>query len=56
MNFNNYKTILIEGSIIERIRREFSFPMDNSILNAELVFTKDGKDILNKIYKESIAS
>jgi homocysteine S-methyltransferase len=54
MDFNNYKIILTEGAVIERIRREFSFPMDNSILNAELVFTKDGKDILNKIYKEYI--
>ncbi len=46
--------ILIEGPIIERVKREFSFKLDKHIENALMIYDDNGKKLLNRIYREYI--
>lgn len=47
-----FPLILTEGAVIERIKREFSYKLDESIANAEMVYSKEGKTLLEKIYRQ----
>ena len=49
---NSYPHIITEGSIIERLKREFNYPLDNNLSNTLMIYNKEGKDLLEKIYRE----
>ncbi len=51
---NFYPHIITEGSIIERLKREFNYPLDNNLSNALMIYSKEGKQLLEKIYHEYI--
>ena len=51
---NSYPHIITEGSIIERIKREFNYPLDNLLSNANMIYDDEGKILLEKIYREYI--
>lgn len=44
--------ILTEGSVIERLKREFKYPLDNFLLNAQMIYSEGGRELLRKIYKQ----
>ena len=56
MNFSEavsfYPHIITEGSIIERLKREFNYPLDNALSNALMIYDEAGKVLLEKIYRE----
>lgn len=56
MNFseaiNSYPYIITEGSIIERLKREFNYPLDDILSNALMIYDEAGKSLLEKIYRE----
>ncbi|HZW39726.1 MAG TPA: homocysteine S-methyltransferase family protein [Ignavibacteriaceae bacterium] len=52
--FNKYDLIISEGSIIERLKREFAYEIDEHILNAIMVYQEEGKFLLKQIYKQYI--
>ena len=58
MNFRsaikNYPHIITEGSIIERLKREFNYPLDNLLSNAKMIYDNKGKILLEKIYRKYI--
>jgi len=58
MNFrdaiNHFPHIITEGSIIERLKREFNYPLDDLLSNALMIYDDDGKVLLEKIYREYI--
>jgi homocysteine S-methyltransferase len=43
--------ILAEGSVIERIRREFRYPLDGDIANAGMIYEEEGRAVLSAIYR-----
>ena len=47
-----YPHIITEGSIIERLKREFNYPLDDSLSNALMIYDEAGKSLLEKIYRE----
>lgn len=47
--------ILAEGAVIERIKREFKFELDQYIENAGMIYDNKGKKILDKIYNQYIS-
>lgn len=49
-----YPHIITEGSIIERLKREFNFPLDDNLSNALMIYDEKGKVLLEKIYREYI--
>jgi S-methylmethionine-dependent homocysteine/selenocysteine methylase len=49
-----YPHIITEGSIIERLKREFNFPLDDALSNALMIYNEAGKSLLAKIYREYI--
>ena len=49
---NFYPHIITEGSIIERLKREFNYPLDDSLSNALMIYDEAGKSLLEKIYRE----
>jgi len=49
---NFYPHIITEGSIIERLKREFNFPLDELLSNALMIYDEAGKSLLEKIYRE----
>ena len=49
---NFYPHIITEGSIIERLKREFNYPLDDALSNALMVYDEAGKSLLEKIYRE----
>jgi len=49
-----YPLILTEGSVIERLKREFHYPLDELLSNAPMIYTAEGKILLENIYKEYI--
>ncbi len=51
---NNFSYILTEGSVIERLKREFNYPLDPILLNSLMIYNDKGKILLEKIYKEYI--
>lgn len=58
MNFskaiNHFPHIITEGSIIERLKREFNYPLDDLLSNAKMIYEYDGRILLEKIYREYI--
>ena len=51
---NFYPHIITEGSIIERLKREFNYPLDDALSNALMIYDESGKFLLEKIYREYI--
>jgi homocysteine S-methyltransferase len=51
---NFYPHIITEGSIIERLKREFNYPLDDALSNAPMIYDEAGKVLLEKIYREYI--
>ena len=51
---NFYPHIITEGSIIERLKREFNYPLDDLLSNALMIYDEAGKVLLEKIYREYI--
>lgn len=49
---NFYPHIITEGSIIERLKREFTYPLDDALSNALMIYDEAGKPLLEKIYRE----
>lgn len=58
MNFRNavkhFPHIITEGSIIERLKREFHYPLDDALSNALMIYNEKGKELLERIYREYI--
>ena len=58
MNFseavNIFPHIITEGAIIERLKREFSYPLDELLSNSLMIYENEGKILLEKIYREYI--
>ncbi len=58
MNFstaiNYFPHIITEGSIIERLKREFNYPLNEILSNAPMIYDETGKILLEKIYREYI--
>lgn len=56
MNFisaiNFFPHFITEGSIIERLKREFKYPLDEVLSNTPMIYEKEGKSLLEKIYRE----
>lgn len=50
------KIILTEGSIIERLKREFNYPLDDNLLNAAMLYDDAGRNILKTIYGDYVKS
>ena len=51
---NFFPHIITEGSIIERLKREFNYPLDDLLSNALMIYDDAGKVLLEKIYREYI--
>jgi S-methylmethionine-dependent homocysteine/selenocysteine methylase len=55
MNFSEavsfYPHIITEGSIIERLKREFNYPLNDALSNALMIYDEVGKSLLEKIYR-----
>ncbi len=49
-----YPLILTEGAVIERLKREFHYPLDELLSNAPMIYNAEGKILLENIYKEYI--
>ena len=49
-----YPHIITEGSIIERLKREFNYPLDENLSNALMIYDDSGKTLLENIYREYI--
>ena len=49
---NFYPHIITEGSVIERLKREFNYPLDDALSNALMIYDEAGKSLLEKIYRE----
>ena len=47
-----YPHIITEGSVIERLKREFNYPLDDALSNALMIYDDAGKILLEKIYRE----
>lgn len=45
------KTILMEGSLGERLKREYHIPFDKDVAMAGLIYSEAGKDALAKLWK-----
>ncbi len=58
MNFietiSSIKIILTEGAIIERLKREFNYSLDEVLSNAAMLYDVEGKILLEKLYREYI--
>lgn len=49
-----YPLIITEGSIIERLKREFHYPLDELLSNSLMIYDDKGKKLLEKLYREYI--
>lgn len=49
-----YQYIITEGSVIERLKREFNHSLDPILLNSLLIYDEQGKILLERIYREYI--
>lgn len=58
MNFSEaidyFPNLITEGSIIERLKREFHYPLDELLSNALMIYDDEGEILLEKIYREYI--
>lgn len=50
----NSKVILTEGAVIERLKRKAASQLDPYVVHAGLIYTRSGKNILSKIYRQYI--
>ena len=50
----NSKTILMEGAISERLKREYQIQSDNSIGVEEHLYNENSKTILLRLFREYI--
>lgn len=50
--YSDAQVILMEGSVIERLRREFTADLDPYILNAGLIYQDRGRNALSNIYTQ----
>jgi len=51
---NHFPHIITEGSIIERLKREFNYPLDELLSNSKMLYDDKSKILLEKIYREYI--
>lgn len=51
---HHFPHIITEGSIIERLKSEFKYPLDEILSNALMIYDETGKILLEKIYREYI--
>lgn len=51
---NHFPHIITEGSIIERLKREFNYPLDELLSNSKMLYDDKSKTLLEKIYREYI--
>lgn len=47
-----YPHIITEGSVIERLKREFNYPLDELLSNSLMIYSDEGKILLENIYRE----
>lgn len=50
----HFSHFITEGSIIERLKREFQYPLDDALLNTLMIYDEKGKNFLEKIYREYV--
>lgn len=50
----HFPHIITEGSIIERLKREFNYPLDELLSNSKMLYDDKSKILLAKIYREYI--
>lgn len=53
--FYSDKNILMEGAILERIKREYNFEIDNNVAIASLIYSEAGRKALYNIWNEYIS-
>jgi len=49
-----YPAVLMEGAVIERIRRETTLPLDPNLLNAGLIYSRPGRLAMERVYSQYI--
>jgi homocysteine S-methyltransferase len=49
---NSESLTLMEGALVERLRRDASVELDPSILNAGLVYSDEGRSALGRLYRQ----
>lgn len=49
---NNYRVILGEGAVIERLRRDTEFELDPHIANSAFIYETQGRTALEEIYRQ----
>ncbi len=49
-----YPAVLMEGAIIERIRRETSLPLDPHVMNSGLIYSQQGRQAMERIYLQYV--
>lgn len=47
-----YPLVLTEGAVIERLRRDGSFPLDPHVLHAGFIYHADGRRALRQLYRQ----
>ena len=52
---SEHPLVLAEGSVIERVKREFNYELNPYIQNAAMVYNTDGRIILDKIFNQYIS-
>ena len=50
--FNNSESILMEGALGERLKREYDLKFDDNVVMAGLVYTEEGRNALNELWTE----
>lgn len=53
--FSRRTSLLMEGALGERLKREFLLPLDEQVALAGLVYTRDGQNALNLLWSEYAA-
>ncbi|MGG7178388.1 homocysteine S-methyltransferase family protein [Clostridium paraputrificum] len=51
---NNYKGILMEGALAERLKREYNIPIDEDVALASIIYNKEYSKALKDIFMEYI--
>jgi hypothetical protein len=49
---NSGSLTLMEGALVERLRRDASIDLDPFILNAGLVYSEEGRSALRRLYRQ----
>lgn len=50
--FNNNKSILMEGALGERLKREYHFSFDENVVMGNLVYSEKGRQALHQLWSE----